>query len=452
VDLKQLISKYSMPGPRYTSYPTAPIWKNEHGVSDYQTQLRGCTNSDKPLALYFHIPFCESLCYYCGCNIKITKDHSGASIYVSALLNELASVKKKLGANRKIHQICWGGGTPTFLSSNEMDRLHRGTLELFEIVPDAEVSIEVDPRVTSFEQLNTLRTLGFNRISLGVQDFNPVVQKAVNRVQSLEQTRGLFQRARDLGFTRNNFDLIYGLPYQTLASFEETVREVIAIKPDRIALYNYAHLPGMIKHQTILDEMPMPSAEARVDIFSMAYNLLTANGYEAIGMDHFALKTDELYTAIESGSLYRNFMGYTVKKGSDLIGIGASAIGEVGDAYFQNVKEVKKYQAAVQNGDFATLRGCLLSADDVRRKWVIQRLMCNFQISPALYYLTFGESFDDKFGSEWANLDAFEADGILQEFDSEFRVTDRGRLFVRNVAMLFDAYLKEKPKRYSSTV
>jgi len=451
--LRELIRKYSIAGPRYTSYPTAPQWNEAHGRDAYQAQLHAkVMGENEPVALYIHIPFCEKLCYYCGCNIQITKDHDRSPSYVDALLSEARSVVGFLG-KRELSQISWGGGTPTFLSCDEIRRLHQGIVDCFGVAAEAEVSIEVDPRVTSDEQLQCLRDLGFNRVSMGVQDFDPKVQKAINREQSRELTQAMLQRCRSLGYTGINFDLIYGLPHQSLGSFEQTVDAVVEIRPDRIALYNYARLPSLLKHQGILEEYPMPSPEERVDIFTMAYDRLTAVGYHAIGMDHFALAEDELYQAIKRGTLYRNFMGYTVKRGKHMIGLGASAIGEIGPSYFQNLRKPQDYQAAVESGQLAAFRGCLLSGDDQRRKWVIQELMCRFELSYSTFETEFGDRFESYFARELPALPGFASDGILELTPRMIRVTPLGRLFVRNVAMVFDAYLQQpKAATYSKTV
>lgn len=451
--LKQLIQKYNVAGPRYTSYPTAPVFTDSLGTDQYRKALAKAAQSDRPLAFYVHIPFCESLCYYCGCNIQITKDRARGPAYVELLLKELESVSSLIGRSRSIQQISWGGGTPTFLTVADLRTLYNGIRNRFPIADGAEISLEVDPRVTSVEQLEALREMGFNRVSLGVQDTNSDVQKAVNRIQPGEMTSQFVERARGLGFRGINLDLIYGLPLQTLGSFEQTIDDILRIKPDRLALYNYAHLPSLRPHQKILEKKPMPSAEERVDIFSMAYDRLLAEGYHAIGMDHFALEEDELFKAVGKGTLYRNFMGYTVKRGSDLIGVGASAIGEVGDSYWQNVRETKPYEERIQAGGLAAFRGCLLTQEDLRRKWVIQRLMCQFALSKKDYENEFKESFDEHFSSEVASLDHFYDDAILEHFSEGIKVTALGRLFLRNVAMVFDEYLKTpKSATFSRTV
>ena len=443
MDLSRRIQKYSGPGPRYTSYPTAPQWVDTLGTSAYETQLK--KGSEGPLALYVHIPFCESLCYYCGCNIQITKQHEKENPYVNALIRELDQVASLLPNRRELSQISWGGGTPTFLAPSEMIRLYRAIEARFDIAADAEVSIEVDPRVTTDEHLKTLAALGFNRVSLGVQDFNPAVQKAVNRVQSKESTAKMLARCRELNFKGINFDLIYGLPYQTVESFQETIEQVIAVGPDRIALYNYAHLPSLRPHQKILEKMPMPNAQARIEIFNLAYNRLVESRYQAIGMDHFALTHDEMSKALDKGQLYRNFMGYTVKKGNELIGIGASAIGELNDGYFQNIRETKQYQQSVMEKGLATFRGCALTDDDRERKWIIQSLMCRFQLSMDEFDTNFPRKFETDFAAELTQLQGFYDDGILTRDGRTLFVTDLGRLFIRNVAMIFDAYLKAPP-------
>lgn len=454
MDLKSLIKKYSQAGPRYTSYPTAPQWSDKAGASEYQRHLGAQRGADRDLALYFHIPFCESLCYYCGCNIKITKDHGRGDSYVESLLKEMAGVAGLLGKRRRVTQVSWGGGTPTFLSLSQIETLYRGMTEHFEILSDAEVSIEIDPRVTSFEQLALLRRLGFNRVSLGVQDFNLETQKAINRVQSMEMTEAMLAECRRLGFSGINFDLIYGLPHQTLQTFEKTLREIVRIHPDRIAFYNYAHLPQMIPHQKILDPMPMPSPEERVEIFNYALETLKKGGYETIGMDHFAVKSDELYRALERGTLYRNFMGYTVKRGTDMIGFGASAIGEVDNAFFQNVKEVKAYEQAVSEKGIAAFRGIFLSEDDVTRKWLIQSLMCQFKIDSEEFRQRFSRDFEREFAEEISRLEPFLQDKSIIRQGKVLQITDQGRLFLRNIAMVFDAYLKAPGtfKNYSRTV
>jgi len=453
--LIELIRKYSTSGPRYTSYPTAPQWAEAVTETHYREELtHQFAEPNEELSLYVHIPFCEQLCYYCGCNIQITKDHDRSGVYVDALIKEVEETSRLLGSKRKLSQISWGGGTPTFLNVDELQRLQNAILTHFELAHQAEVSIEIDPRVTSDEQLGVLREIGFNRASLGVQDFNPEVQKAVNRIQSAEMTHRMLETCHRLGFSGVNFDLMYGLPLQTLESFKATIEQVTRIRPDRIALYNYAHLPSLRPHQKILEKLTMPNAEERVAIFSYAYDALLSVGYRSIGMDHFALETDEMYQALKDGRLYRNFMGYTVKKGAGMIGLGASAIGESRHSYFQNVREAKEYEKRITQTGLSTLRGCRLTNVDKERKWVIQSLMCQFRLEALEFETLFKQSYDQKFSTELEQLDSFFDEGILEGSIRSMKVTDLGRLFVRNVAMVFDAYWGKTSQKatYSKTV
>ncbi len=451
MDLKSLIEKYSVAGPRYTSYPTAPQFQESIGADAYRTVLKGLDEKE-PVSIYTHLPFCEALCYYCGCNILVTSDHSRSAPYVRAVLKEAKLVKETIGHAVSFSQMAWGGGTPTYLPSEEMTELYLGLTEYFSPTADAEIGIEIDPRVTSFEQLACLRKLGFNRVSLGVQDFDPEVQKVVNRMQPASATNEMLIECRRLGFRGINFDLIYGLPLQTLASFEKTLDQVIEMRPDRIALFNYAHLPSLRPHQKILENHRMPTPEERVAIFASAYHRLLSAGYGTVGMDHFALKEDELFQSMEKRTLYRNFQGYTVQSSQQLLGLGASAIGEVGSHYFQNVREVKPYQDQVERGEFAVFRGVKRTREDEIRKWVIQSIMCRFVLDPSEFESTWGESLDNHFPSELKRLPPFLEDGIIEKNGDSYHVTDLGRLFIRNVAMEFDAYLKPGAGSYSKTV
>lgn len=451
--LTDLIRKFDVAGPRYTSYPTAPIWKESIAQPDYErTLMQLADHTSRDFSLYVHIPFCESLCFYCGCNIHLTKDTNRSLPYVDALLREMRAVSLKLPFRAQLQQVSWGGGTPTFLSVAQIRHLYAGIREHFDIHPDAEVSIEIDPRVTSFEQLETLRELGFNRVSLGIQDFDEEVQKAIHRVQTVEETSRLLAKCRDLGFTGINFDLIYGLPFQNTEKFKHSLERVRELSPDRIAFYNYAHLPSLRPHQKILEKYPMPSAAERVDMFLLAYYSFIGMGYHAIGMDHFAKANDELYRSLSTGGLYRNFMGYTVKRSPQMIGVGASAIGEFPNAYFQNVRETGAYESRITETGNAIFRGCLLSLEDRKRKWVIQALMCAFRLDYAKFQTEFGEPFPSAFPDEFMRLREFVEDGILILHPERIEVTELGRLFVRNVAMVFDAYLTQKAATYSRTV
>ncbi len=453
MDLDKLIEKYSGPGPRYTSYPTAPQWTEPFEVKSYASQLSGgLVKKVEPLAIYVHLPFCEALCYYCGCNIQVISEMSRSLPYVEKIIEEMSKVSGLLGGEQRVNLVSWGGGTPTFLSLAEIEKLHKATAKLFSLERDAELSIEIDPRVTSIEQLELLREMGFNRVSLGVQDFNEQVQKAVNRVQSIKQTEEMLHYCRRLGFKGVNFDLIYGLPLQSLESFKNTVSEVVRIRPDRIALYNYAHLPSLRKHQTILDRYSKPEPRERLAIYRAAYEALTKAGYIAIGMDHFALPADELSLALQGGYLKRNFQGYTVKRGNNLLGFGASAIGEVEGAYFQNKREPKEYEESVSQEGLATFRGCFLTDEDRSRKWLIESILCRFKIDFGQYSILFGKDFRGDFSNQWPSLETFQQEGIVSITGDSMGLTSLGRLFARNVAMTFDGYLDRGNATYSQTV
>lgn len=452
MDLASLIHKYSISGPRYTSYPTAPQFHEGIGLETYRDVLSAKADPEEPLALYAHLPFCESLCYYCGCNIQITSDKSRSRSYVRTLKKELEEVGSRLGTKRTLSQIAWGGGTPTFLTCDEIKDLHEATLKTFNLAEGAEVSIEIDPRVTTDEQLKTLREIGFNRVSLGVQDFDIKVQEVIHRVQPAEQTERMLKFCRSLGFSGINFDLIYGMPLQTFESFQHTVDEVIRMRPDRIALYNYAHLPSLRPHQKILENHPMPDVEARVKIFEYAYHAFVKAGYRGTGMDHFALEGDELFKAIGKGTLHRNFQGYTVKRGAGLIGIGASAIGEYGGYYFQNLRGPKEYEDAINASGLAVFRGVKITDEDKERKWIIQSLMCGFRLSYDRYQEQFHHSFPERYQRELAHLGQLQSDDLLEVSKGGVEVTELGRVFIRNIAMTFDAYLNNGAATYSKTV
>lgn len=452
MDLGQLIHKYSVSGPRYTSYPTAPQFHEGVGRDKYRQVLSAPSDPTEPLALYAHLPFCESLCYYCGCNIQITNDKSRSRSYVETLKKELETVGKLLQTRRTLSQIAWGGGTPTFLTSHEMRDLVSAILKTFDLADGAEVSIEIDPRVTTEEQLAVLREIGFNRVSLGVQDFDPKVQEVIHRVQPADQTERMLKFCRSLGYTGINFDLIYGMPLQTFETFQKTVDEVIRMRPDRIALYNYAHLPSLRPHQKILESYAMPDVQTRVKIFEYAYHAFLEAGYRGTGMDHFALEGDELFKAIGKGTLHRNFQGYTVKRGAGLIGIGASAIGEYGGYYFQNLRGPKEYEEAVREEGLAVFRGVQISEEDKERKWIIQNLMCGFRLNFERFEQEFHRPFNQKYEAELKTLNRLQEDELLEVSKDGVEVTELGRVFIRNIAMAFDAYLNKGPATYSKTV
>ena len=393
--------------------------------------------------MYMHLPFCESLCLFCACNVVITKDHSVAPPYLATLKREIAYVAERVSRSRQIVQFHWGGGTPTYLTPAQMEDLFGFTAERFSFAPDAEIGIEVDPRVTSVEHLEALRRLGFNRLSMGIQDFDPEVQQAVKRVQPLEMTSELIARSRELGFESLNVDLIYGLPYQTADRFVRTVDEVLGIAPDRIALFSYAHVPWLRKQQGSL-AASLPEGMEKFRIFSAAIEKFLGAGYQYIGMDHFAKPNDELAVAQRNRTLHRNFQGYTTKAGADLYGMGVSAISAVGGTYAQNYREVPRYTEAVDRRGIATMRGYSLSGDDRLRRALITRLLCHAVIRKGEIAREFGIDFDDYFAPELARLQPFVDDRLVALTDDEIRVTFLGRIFIRNVAMIFDPYLEKQ--------
>jgi oxygen-independent coproporphyrinogen-3 oxidase len=451
-----LLRRYNVQGPRYTSYPTAPMWKESFGAEDYGRvlELSAAAPSPAPLSLYVHLPFCERLCYFCGCTVVITGTRHGVeNPYLDALEREIDWVAERAGPGRPVVQLHWGGGTPTYFAPALLERLGRRLRERFQFAPDAEVGVEVDPRVTTPEHLETLAALGFNRLSMGVQDFDPRVQQAINRIQPAEDTGRLVAQARALGFPSVNMDLIYGLPFQTPESFERTIDRVLAIGPDRLAVYSYANVPWMKKHQNVL--LPhLPDERTKFGIFRTALQRFTAAGFEYIGMDHFARPDDELSRARRDRTLYRNFQGYTTKAGADLIGLGMSAIGSIGDAYVQNRRELAEYRRAVGETGAATFRGCRLSADDRLRRTVIGNLLCHGVVVKKEIEEAFGIRFDETFADALERLRPCVEDGLVVLSPAEIRATALGRVFLRNLAMPFDAYLSETSEKpvYSRTL
>lgn len=394
--------------------------------------------------MYVHLPFCEERCAYCGCMVIITRKREVAARYLAYLERELAMLAEQLGSRRRVVQHHWGGGTPTYLEPAQIQRLNETVTRHFDIDPDAEKAIEIDPRVTTHEQLDLLRSLGFNRLSMGVQDFTPEVQQAIGRHQSERMTRELYEYARRIGFDSINVDLIYGLPRQGLDAFRRTLESVVDLRPDRIAVYSYAHVPWLRPHQKAIDATTLPDVALKFDLFGAAIETFVASGYEAIGMDHFALPGDELAQAAANRQLYRNFMGYTTRPAPDMLGVGVSAIGDVRGAFAQNVKKLPAYYGAIDAGRFPIERGYALSPDDLVRRYVITELMCNFHLDRAVVESRFGIDFDQYFEPELAQLAGPAgpvADGFLTVGDRALDVTGRGRLFVRNVCMTFDRYL-----------
>ena len=449
-----LVDKYGISGPRYTSYPTAPIW---HDI-DRATQkdwFSALKNSQRPLSFYIHIPFCRSRCYYCGCNTHVTRNQLQSADYVKRLIHEIKSLRTFLEGGKQIRQLHFGGGTPTFLQDNEFEDLLETIKSCFDFEPDAEIAIEVDPRSTRPNQLSFLYEQGFNRLSLGVQDFDTTVQSAIHRIQSEALTNEHLQSARSLGFKGINFDLIYGLPFQTLDSFKKTLDSVIQMKPDRLAVYNFGYLPERMIHQRKIDEASLPDKQTRLSLIFEAISRFTDAGYEYIGMDHFALPDDELSIAMNNRTLNRNFMGYTPKTDVDLLGIGMSAISETEHFFLQNEKKIKPYQEQVDKSGLAACKGMMLSRDDLMRKWVIRRIICHFYLSFTEFEAEFKTPFDACFETEVSSLKKMEEDGLLTIKPDHIEISETGKVFVRNICMLFDAYINNDnaPRvKYSNTV
>lgn len=440
---EDFLAKYNLPGPRYTSYPTAPAWQDSFGPGDLESAFAEADAAETPISLYMHLPYCESLCLFCACNVVITKDTSVVPPYLATVEKEIERVARHVARRRRVVQFHWGGGTPTYLKPAQMEQLFGYARERFTFAPDAEIGIEVDPRVTSREHLETLRKLGFNRLSLGIQDFHPEVQEAIHRVQPYEATRDLIAYARELGFDSINVDLIYGLPYQNAERFRATVAQVLTFAPDRVAMFSYAHVPWLRKQQGAF-ATHLPEGMEKFHIFCAGLQAFLDAGYIYVGMDHFARPGDELAVAQKNRTLHRNFQGYTTKAGADLYGMGVSAISSIGRAYGQNIKEVAGYSAAIERGGLATMRGYLLNDDDVLRRTVINRLLCHTLIRKTEIEHEFGIDFDDYFAAEMARLESFAADGLVILGPGEIHATWLGRIFIRNIAMVFDAYLEKQ--------
>ena len=449
-----LIEKYNRAGPRYTSYPTAVQFTDAFGPEDYRAAAERSNASGRDLSLYFHIPFCDTVCFYCACNKVWTRDRSRTTPYLDRLFREIEMQGALFDPARRVAQLHWGGGTPTFISHDEMKALMEKTRAHFNLLEDdsGEYSIEIDPREATAETVRLLRDLGFNRMSLGVQDFNPQVQKAVNRIQSEEETFEVLHAAREAGFKSINVDLIYGLPYQTRESFLETLDRLIAVAPDRFSVFNYAHLPELFPTQKRMDPAKMPSPEEKLAILSATIDHLTGAGYVYIGMDHFARPDDELAVAQRAGTLYRNFQGYSTHADCDLVAMGATSISLMDNTYAQNLKDLPDYYARIDAGELAIFRGVTLSRDDEIRRDVIMKLMSNFELDFAALGRQWGIDFNDYFADALAALEEMEADGLLTLSADRLEVQPRGRLLIRNIAMVFDAYLNRKPARYSRVI
>lgn len=447
---RDLLARLARPGPRYTSYPTANVFDERVGPAEYAAALARHGASGAPLSLYVHLPFCKTLCFYCACNVIITSRPGVAGEYLDLIEREADLVAGALGARPHVAQLHLGGGTPTYLTVDELRRLHALLAARFDLSAVEEQAIEIDPRSTSVEQLEVLAALGWNRASFGVQDFDPDVQKAIHRVQSVEQTRTLVEAARRLGFTGINIDLIYGLPYQRRETFARTLETVLDLRPDRVALYSYAHVPWMRPAQASFERrgFPLPQADDKLALFQDAVRAFTGAGYQHLGMDHFALPGDELSLALERGTLHRNFQGYTVRRADALVGLGVSSISDLAGVYAQNEKDLPAYRAALDAGRLPTVKGWTLSDDDRARRRLILALMTGGAV-PA--------SALAAFPAERAALADLERDGLVRlHRNGDLSVTALGRMFVRNVAMVFDAYLPGQAapaeKKFSQTV
>jgi oxygen-independent coproporphyrinogen-3 oxidase len=440
-ELAKLLPRYLGPGPRYTSYPTVPAWESEFGHAEHASALHALDGA-REISLYAHIPFCRSLCHFCACNRVITRDPELPERYLRAIERELDRTRAEIGSKLRAGQLHWGGGTPTHLDPGQIERLFRLMSDRFELLPDAELSIEVDPRVTTQAQLETLAACGFNRISLGVQDTNHKTQAAIHRIQPFEQTRGLTEAARALGLERVNYDLIYGLPHQTVESFAATLDAVLSARPDRIALYGYAHVTWVAKQQRGFERGDLPGPERRIQIFLSAVRRLIEAGYRAIGMDHFALPDDELCQALDLGTLRRNFMGYTTRDGVDVLAFGPSAISEISNTYVQAEKDLAPWFEQIDAGRLATFKGHRLSADDRARQWIIGRIMCESFVSAKEVERRFGGCFRIDYANALDRLRILSQDGLVEITEAaDIVVRPIGQVLLRHVAMAFDAYL-----------
>ena len=452
---KHTLQKYDVAGPRYTSYPTAPTWNAGVNQAIYIDKLTRLGGNEKTLSLYIHLPFCESLCYFCACNKVIrANDPKIGDEYLEYLFKEIEMVSAAIGKFKKVKQLHWGGGTPTYLNEEQSTWLFKKLASHFDIDHEGEIAIEIDPRTVTYNKLKVLRELGFNRISLGVQDFDAKVQDDINRVQPYEQVAEVNRWCRELGFASVNFDLIYGLPYQTRETFSATVKQVLALRPDRIALYSFAYVPWLSKPQNKFNLEAIALHDEKLDIFIRSREQLLTAGYQAIAMDHFALSSDDMAKAFNKGKLHRNFMGYTLKPADEFIGLGVSAIGFLENTFVQNTKILPEYYEMLKNAQLPVERGMILCDDDLRRQWVINKLMCSFYLDKNEFKTTFGVTFDAYFDVEKEHLLQCQEDELIDLSEGAIVVTELGKIFIRNVCMGFDAYLRKKEghKRFSRTV
>ncbi len=455
VDLTKF-KKYDRPGPRYTSYPTAPHFTENFTYKDYLEEIKKTNIGENlpELSLYFHLPYCDTLCFFCGCNMIITRNRDRVKEYITYVKKEIDLIKQHLNPERKVVQLHWGGGTPTHLNPDEISELASYINENFLYRNDSENGCEIDPRGLTLEHLKALRENGFNRISMGVQDFDHKVQKATNRIQPEEMTRQTIQWVRDLGFQSLNLDLMYGLPFQSVKSFENTLDKIIAISPDRIAVFNYAHLPWLKKHMNLIRAEDIPLPEIKLEILKLTIEKLTSAGYVFIGMDHFAKPNDELAIALSEKKLYRNFQGYSTRAGTDMYSFGITAISQTDNIFAQNYKTEKEYYKSINENTLPIYKGYKLNKDDKLRRFVITRLMCDFELEFNSVEKMFGISFKKYFSNGLSNLKEMEEDKLIKIDSNKIQVLDMGRLLIRNIAMNFDGYIERKQDemKYSRTV
>lgn len=450
-----LIAKYDVAGPRYTSYPTAPHFTRDFTIEQYEKLWQRAQPCITPLSLYVHVPFCENICYYCACNKVVTRQKEKARHYLNYLEREIQMQAALVGAKRPVTQLHWGGGTPTFLNAAELTELMYSLASHFSLLDcdEREYSIEIDPRTVDRNTLALLKGLGFNRISFGIQDFDPRVQRAVNRIQSVESVRELVDAARGFGFKSISFDLIYGLPLQSVNSMKTTLRQVIDLKPDRVALYSYAHLPERFPTQRSIDRMTLPKADEKIAMLQLANAQLSDAGYCHIGMDHFVLAHDELALAQQRGQLQRNFQGYSTCKAPDLVGLGVSAIGNTPTSYTQNARDLADYYAALDRDLLPIERGLIVTDDDQIRRHVIMQIICNLHLDIAAFEKQFGIVWRKYFAYEHTALLQMQKDGLIEFDGKQLNVTQTGRLFLRNICMAFDIYLRNaQPTRFSRAI
>jgi oxygen-independent coproporphyrinogen-3 oxidase len=442
-----LLKRFDKPGPRYTSYPTAPIFSSEYDDKRFEVDLiRNNDENKAPISLYLHIPFCDTLCYFCGCTMLVNRNRDYIQQYVTLLKREIERVARYVNKHRRVTQIAWGGGTPSYLSPDQIDDISQFLQAKFTFAPDAEISVEIDPRDLTLEHMKAFRRGGVNRVSMGVQDFNDRVQEAVNRLQPERITMGAIEWTKSVGVDSINIDLIYGLPLQTLESFQATLDKVVKLGPNRIAVFNFAYVPWMKSHQKLIHEADLPSPEVKLQLLKKTIESLTDAGYDYIGMDHFAKPDDELAVARREKTLHRNFQGYSTRAGADLLGFGMSAISHFGDVYAQNAKTVPQYSEAINANRFATHVGYKMTRDDIIRKYVIMRLMCDLEVVKSDVEGWFDVSFDEYFDQSLSHLSEFIHLGLVRNTLERVVIEGAGRLLLRNIAMCFDAYLNRVTK------